>query len=49
MGRVLLDSTVLIDALRGSPAAERLRAMRRRSDEPWTCAISIEEIWRVAT
>jgi hypothetical protein len=46
MGRVLLDSTVLIDALRGRPVAERLRAMRRRGDEPWTCAISIEEIWR---
>jgi hypothetical protein len=46
MGRVLLDSTVLIDALRGRPAADRLRAMRRHGDEPWTCAISIEEIWR---
>ncbi|HLV58660.1 MAG TPA: PIN domain-containing protein [Natronosporangium sp.] len=46
MARVLLDSTVLIDALRGRPAADRLRALRRRGDEPWTCAISIEEIWR---
>jgi predicted nucleic acid-binding protein len=46
MGRVLLDSTVLIDALRGRPATDRLRAMRRHGDEPWTCAISIEEIWR---
>lgn len=42
----MLDSTVLIDALRGRPAADRLRVMRRRHDEPWTCAISIEEIWR---
>lgn len=42
---MLLDSTVLIDALRGRPAAERVRAMRRKGDEPWTCAISIEEIW----
>lgn len=46
MARVLLDSTVLIDVLRGRPAADRLRAMRRSGDEPWTCAISVEEIWR---
>lgn len=46
MARVLLDSTVLIDALRGRPAADRLRVLRRHGDEPWTCAISIEEIWR---
>lgn len=46
LARVLLDSTVLIDALRGRPAGERLRALRRQGDEPWTCAISIEEIWR---
>src|SRR5258705_13893757 len=46
MARVLLDSTVLIDALRGRPAANRLRALRRQGDEPGTCAISLEEIWR---
>ena len=46
MVRILLDSTVLIDALRGKPAAERLRLMRRDGDEPWVCAISVEEIWR---
>lgn len=46
MARVLLDSTVLIDALRGRPAAERIREMRRTGDEPWTCAICVEEIWR---
>ncbi|KAA8956615.1 MAG: type II toxin-antitoxin system VapC family toxin [Mycobacterium sp.] len=46
VARILLDSTVLIDALRGRPAGERLRALRRHGDEPWTCAISIEEIWR---
>jgi predicted nucleic acid-binding protein len=46
VARVLLDSTVLIDALRGRPAANRLRTLRRHGDEPWTCAISIEEIWR---
>jgi len=46
MGRLLLDSTVLIDALRGRSAAERLRVARRRGDEPWVCAVSVEEIWR---
>jgi predicted nucleic acid-binding protein len=46
MARVLLDSTVLIDALRGRPAARRVGALRRRGVEPWTCAISVEEIWR---
>jgi predicted nucleic acid-binding protein len=46
VARILLDSTVLIDALRGRPAAERVRTLRRQGDEPWTCAISIEEIWR---
>jgi len=46
MARLLLDSTVLIDALRGRPAADRLRAMRRVGTEPWICVISVEEIWR---
>ncbi len=46
MARVLLDSTVLIDALRGRPAASRLTGLRRRGVEPWVCAISVEEIWR---
>lgn len=46
MSRLLLDSTVLIDALRGREAADRLRALRRVGTEPWVCAISVEEIWR---
>ena len=46
MARLLLDSTVLIDALRGRPAASRVSGLRRRGVEPWVCAISIEEIWR---
>ncbi|MCY3843279.1 MAG: PIN domain-containing protein [Acidobacteria bacterium] len=46
MARLLLDSTVLIDALRGRPAAARLAALRRTGTEPWACVISIEEIWR---
>ncbi|HUS60673.1 MAG TPA: PIN domain-containing protein [Acidimicrobiales bacterium] len=46
MGRLLLDSTVLIDALRGRAAAQRVTALRRSGTEPWVCAISVEEIWR---
>ena len=46
MARIVLDSTVLIEALRGREAADRIKAMRRQSDQAWTCAISVEEIWR---
>jgi len=46
MARLLLDSTVLIDALRGRGAAERVAGLRRQGVEPWVCAISVEEIWR---
>ena len=46
MSRLLLDSTVLIDALRGRSAAGRLAGLRRLGTEPWVCAISVEEIWR---
>ena len=46
MARLLLDSTVLIDALRGRPAAARLAALRRSGTEPWACVVSVEEIWR---
>ena len=46
VARLLLDSTVLIDALRGRAAADSLRRARRNGDEPWGCAISVEEIWR---
>ena len=46
MARLLLDSTVLIDALRGRRAAGRVAGLRRLGTEPWVCAISIEEIWR---
>ena len=46
VSRLLLDSTVLIDGLRGRPAAERIRGLRRAGVEPWVCAISVEEIWR---
>ena len=46
MPRLLLDSTVLIDALRGRPTAARVAGLRRRGVEPWVCTISVEEIWR---
>ena len=46
MGRLILDSTVLIDALRGRDAAARVAGLRRAGTDPWVCAISVEEIWR---
>jgi predicted nucleic acid-binding protein len=46
VARLLLDSTVLIDALRGRSAATRLAGLRRVGTEPWVCVISVEEIWR---
>ncbi|MBI2168416.1 MAG: PIN domain-containing protein [Actinobacteria bacterium] len=46
MTRVLLDTTVLIDALRGRPAAERVRNLRRAGDVPFACAINVEEVVR---
>ena len=46
MSAILLDTTVLIDALRGRSAAERLRALRRSGDTPYTCAVNVEELVR---
>jgi len=46
MSRLVLDSTVLIDALRGKPAAARIARLRRMGIEPWVSTISVEEIWR---
>ena len=43
MARLLLDSTVLIDDLRGRPAATRLPSLRRTGTEPWACVISVAE------
>lgn len=42
----VLDSTVLIDFLRGRPAVERVRELRARGDTPATTAINVEEIVR---
>ncbi len=46
MARLLLDTTVLIDVLRGRPAGDRLLALRVEQHVPWTCAINVEEVWR---
>jgi predicted nucleic acid-binding protein len=47
MGAVLLDTTVVIDLLRGrSGAAERLRALRGAGDSGHVCAITVEETVR---
>jgi hypothetical protein len=44
---ILLDTTVLIDVLRGRPrTVERLRALRRHGDVPFTTPINVEEIHR---
>src|SRR5207237_2147775 len=47
MAAVLLDTTVVIDLLRGKPEAERrLLALRRAGDQPFVCAINVEETVR---
>jgi hypothetical protein len=47
MAAVLLDTTVLIDYLRGREGArDRLRAVRERGDDAYVCAISVEEVTR---
>lgn len=44
---LLLDTTVLIDVLRGRPASDRLRAMRETgADVPYLCAVNAEEVHR---
>ena len=47
MSAVLLDTTVLIDLLRGrSGAVGRLRFLREAGDQPHACAVNVEEIVR---
>lgn len=46
MALVVLDTTILIDVLRGRPAAQRVLGLRARGDEPATTAINVEEIVR---
>jgi predicted nucleic acid-binding protein len=44
---VLLDTTVLIDLLRGRPdARNRLFALREAGDDPYVCAVNVEETVR---
>jgi predicted nucleic acid-binding protein len=45
---LLLDTTVLIDVLRGKPAGERVRDLHREGQAPWICAVNIEEVLRGA-
>jgi predicted nucleic acid-binding protein len=47
--RLLLDTTILIDALRNRPAAERVRSLRETTQAPWICAVNVEEVLRGAT
>lgn len=46
MGVVLLDTTVLIDLLRGRPVLDRLRLLRNRADIAASCPVNVEEIVR---
>jgi len=47
VGVVLLDTTVLIDLLRGrTGAVERLAELRRRNDVACTSAVNVEEVAR---
>ena len=47
MSAILLDTTALIDVLRGRPGAvARLRALRAADDQPYICAINVEETVR---
>jgi predicted nucleic acid-binding protein len=43
---VLLDTTALIDALRGRAAATRIRQLRATGDRPFVCAVNVEELLR---
>jgi predicted nucleic acid-binding protein len=47
MAAVLLDTTVVVDLLRGRPgAAERLRQLRAAGDSVHVCAVNVEETVR---
>lgn len=46
MARWVLDTTVLIDVLRGRPAAERVRDLKGLGESMLTTAVNIEEIYR---
>ena len=42
----LLDTTVLIDFLRGKPATKRVLSLRSRGDHPCTTGVNVEEVAR---
>ncbi|MGH8910586.1 MAG: PIN domain-containing protein [Egibacteraceae bacterium] len=44
--RILLDSTVLIDYLRGRPVVPRVWALRQHGEVPCTTGVNVEEIVR---
>lgn len=45
--RLLLDTSVLIDTLRGRDAGRRLRERRATgAGVPWICPINVEELYR---
>jgi predicted nucleic acid-binding protein len=47
MSALLLDTTVLIDVLRGRPeAADRLRMIKEAGDMSYVCAVNAEELSR---
>jgi predicted nucleic acid-binding protein len=47
VGAVLLDTTVLIDVLRGRQGAlRRLAVVQRQRDLAYTCAVNVEEVFR---
>lgn len=47
MAAILLDTTVVIDLLRGrSEAVRRVRALRDAGDSPCVCAVNVEETVR---
>jgi len=43
---LLLDTTVLIDALRDRPAGQRVRELRNYGQAPWICAVNVDEVMR---
>lgn len=46
MAVILLDSTVMIDYLRGRPVVDRLEGLERVGDTPITTAVNVEEVVR---
>jgi predicted nucleic acid-binding protein len=43
---LLLDTTVLIDALRERPAARRIERSLDVGEVPWICAVNVDEVLR---